>query len=35
MGIVKLSEFEEKLGHARLHNSLIVQDSGSWPEVEK
>ena len=33
--IVKLSEFEQKLGNTRNHNSLIVQHSGSWPEVEK
>jgi len=33
-GIVKLSEFEQKLGNARIHNSLIVQHSGYWPEVE-
>ena len=28
-GIVRLSEFEQNLGHARIHNSLIVQHSGS------
>ena len=33
-GIVKLSEFDQKLGKARIHNSLIVQHSCSWPEVE-
>ncbi|MEC4674696.1 MAG: hypothetical protein VST68_10940 [Nitrospirota bacterium] len=33
-GIVKLSEFDKKLGKARIHNSLIVQHSCSWPEVE-
>ncbi len=34
MGIVNLSEFDQKLGKARIHNSLIVQHSCSWPEVE-
>jgi hypothetical protein len=33
-GIVKLSEFDQKLGKTRIYNSLIVQHSGSWPEVE-
>ncbi len=33
-GIVKLSEFEQKLDNTRIHNSLIVQDSGYWPEVK-
>ncbi len=33
-GIVRLSEFDRKLGHTRIHHSLIVQHSGSWPEVE-
>jgi len=33
-GIVKLSEFEQKLGNTRIHNPLIVQHSGYWPEVE-
>ena len=33
-GIVKLSEFEQKLGHTRIQNSLIVQHSDYWPEVE-
>ena len=33
-GIVNLSEFDQKLGKARIHNSLIVQHSCSWPEVE-
>ena len=33
-GIVKLSEFDQKLGNPRIHNSLIVQYSGYWPEVE-
>jgi len=33
-GIVKLSEFDQKFGNTRLHNSLIIQDSGSWPEGE-
>jgi len=32
--IVKLSEFEQELGNTRIHNSLIVQNSGCWPEVE-
>ena len=27
-GIVKLSEFEQKLGSTRIHHSLIVQHSG-------
>ena len=34
VGIVRLSEFDQKLGNTRIHNSLIVQHSGSWPEVE-
>jgi len=34
IGIVKLSEFDQKLGNTRIHNSLIVQHSGYWPEVE-
>jgi len=33
-GIVKLSEFEQKLGQTRMHHSLIVQHSGYGPEVE-
>jgi len=33
-GIVKLSEFDQKLGNTRIHNSLIVQHSGYWPELE-
>jgi hypothetical protein len=33
-GIVKLSEFEQKLGNTRIHNPLIIQHSGCWPEVE-
>jgi len=33
-GIVRLSEFDQKLGHTRIHNSLIVQQSYYWPEVE-
>jgi hypothetical protein len=33
-GIVKLSEFGQKLGYTRIHNSLIVQHSGCWSEVE-
>ncbi len=33
-GIVKLSEFDQKLGHTRIHHSLIVQHSDTWPEVE-
>ena len=33
-GIVKLSGFEQKLGNTQIHNSLIVQHSGYWPEVE-
>ena len=33
-GIVKLSEIEQKLGNTRIHNSLIVQHSGSWLAVE-
>ncbi len=28
-GIVKLSEFDQKLGKARIHNSLIVRHSGN------
>jgi hypothetical protein len=32
-GIVKLSEFEQKLGNTRIHNPLIIQYSGCWPEV--
>jgi hypothetical protein len=27
-GIVKLSEFDQELGKARIHNSLIIQHSG-------
>jgi hypothetical protein len=34
VGIVKLSEFEQKLGNTRIHNSLIVQHSEYLPEVE-
>jgi len=30
-GIVKLSEFEQNLGNTRIHNSLIVQHSGTGP----
>jgi len=33
-GIVNLSEFDQKLGNTRIPNSLIVQHSGCWPEVE-
>ncbi len=33
-GIVKLSPTGQKLGHTRIHNALIVQHSGYWPEVE-
>ena len=33
-GIVMLSEFDQQLGHTRIHNSLIVQHSGYWPEAE-
>jgi len=33
-GIVKLSEFDQKLGKARIHNSLIVQYSCYRSEVE-
>jgi len=33
-GIDKLSEFDQKLGNTRIHNSLIIQHSGYWPEVE-
>ena len=33
-GIVKLSEFEQKLDNTRIHNSLIVHHPGYWPEVE-
>jgi len=32
--IVKLSEFDQQLGHTRIHHSLMVQHSGSWPEGE-
>jgi len=32
--IVKFSEFEQELGNTQIHNSLIVQQSGYWPEVE-
>jgi len=34
LGIVKLSEFDQKLGKARIHNSLIVQHSCYRSEVE-
>jgi len=33
-GIVKLSEFDRKLGNTRIHHSLIVPQSGYWPEAE-
>ncbi len=33
-GIVKLSEFDQKLGKARIHNSLFVQHSCYRSEVE-
>jgi hypothetical protein len=33
-GIVKFSEFGQNFGNTRIHNSLIVQHSGCWPEVE-
>jgi hypothetical protein len=33
-GIVNLSEIAQKGGNTRIHNSLIVQHSGSWPEGE-
>ena len=33
-GIVKLSAFDQKFGNTGIHNSLIVQYSGSGPEVE-
>ncbi len=33
-GIVKLSKFDQKLGNTRIHNSLIVRHSSSWPEAE-
>jgi hypothetical protein len=29
-----LSEFGQKLGKKRIHNSVIVQHSGSWSKVE-
>ena len=32
VGIVKLSEFEQKLGDTRIHHALIVQHTGSWAE---
>jgi len=34
LGIIKLREFDRKFGHTRIHHSLSVQHSGSWPEVE-
>ncbi len=34
LGIVKLSEFDQNLGNTGIHNSLIVQHSDSWHEVE-
>ena len=34
VGIVKLSAFDQKIGNPRIHNSLIVQHSDYWPEVE-
>ena len=34
LGIVNLSEFEQKLGNTRIHNSLIVQHLDYWTEVE-
>jgi len=33
-GIVKLSEFDQKLGHTRIRNTLIFQHSCYRPEVE-
>jgi len=33
-GIVRLSEFEQKLSNTQIHNSLIVQYSNYWPEAE-
>jgi len=33
-GIVKLSEFDQKLGKTRIHNSLIFQHSCYRPEGE-
>jgi len=32
--IVKLSEFDKKLGNTRIHHSLIIQHSGYWLEME-
>jgi len=34
LGIVKLSELDQKLGNMRIHNSLIFQHSCYCPEVE-
>ena len=34
MGIVMLSEFDKKLGHTRIYNSLIFQRSYYPPEVD-
>jgi hypothetical protein len=33
-GMVKVSEFEQKLGHTRIHHAVIVQHAGYWPEIE-
>ncbi len=33
-GIVRLSEFDQNLGHTRIHHSLIVQQSYYWPKAE-
>ena len=33
-GIVKLSEFDQKIGNPRIHNALIIQHSGYRPEVK-
>ena len=33
-GIVNLNGFDEKLGNTGIHESLIIQNSGYWLEVE-
>jgi len=35
LGILKLSEFDQKLGNTGIHHSLIVQHSGYWAEGDK
>ena len=32
--IANFSDFEQKLGHSRIYNSLILQHSGYCPKIE-